>query len=120
MWMEALKVCRDYLPSKLAAVEADYEREVGSRAFRDAGAIFSEATQWEQNGQYLSAVNAYLKACKEYFLHKLTKIHLVQFNANLFSLALQELEDQCFGNMDAFVDCNINFINYFINNYCCF
>ncbi|KAL1129294.1 hypothetical protein AAG570_013823, partial [Ranatra chinensis] len=60
-WVDALRVCRDYMPSRLAALQAEYEQEVGSRGTRDVGSLFSEAKQWENNGQYLTAVQCYLK-----------------------------------------------------------
>ncbi|CAH1397619.1 unnamed protein product [Nezara viridula] len=61
MWMDALRVCKEYLPSKLSSVQAEYDRAVGSKASRDAGLLLSEARQWEASGQYATAVSCYLK-----------------------------------------------------------
>lgn len=42
MWVDALRVCREYLPAKLASLQAEYEREVGSRGARDVTSILSQ------------------------------------------------------------------------------
>ncbi|XP_073968518.1 intraflagellar transport protein Oseg2 isoform X1 [Rhodnius prolixus] len=61
MWMEALRVCRDYLPTKLPSLQSEYDRTVGSRGAKDVGLLVSEARQWESSGQYYTAVKCYLK-----------------------------------------------------------
>uniref|UniRef100_A0A146M0F0 Intraflagellar transport protein 172 n=2 Tax=Lygus hesperus TaxID=30085 RepID=A0A146M0F0_LYGHE len=61
MWMEALRVCTDYMPAKLSALQAEYDKTVGTRNTRDVGVLLNEARQWENNGQYLTAVKCYLK-----------------------------------------------------------
>ncbi|XP_014243162.1 intraflagellar transport protein 172 homolog [Cimex lectularius] len=61
MWMEALRVCRDYLPTKLAIVQAEYDKMVGNRGARDVTILLNEAKQWESSGQYITAVKCYLK-----------------------------------------------------------
>ncbi|KAJ9575458.1 hypothetical protein L9F63_007663, partial [Diploptera punctata] len=61
MWAEALRVCREYLPSRLPALQAEYEREVGSKGTRDVASLISQAREWEQNGEYKTAVDCLLK-----------------------------------------------------------
>lgn len=61
MWVEALKSCREYLPTKLDEVQAEYDRECGARVTRDINSLFVQASQWEQNGEFKTAVDCLLK-----------------------------------------------------------
>lgn len=61
MWVEALKSCREYLPAKLDEVQAEYDRECGARVTRDINSLFAQASQWEQNGEFKTAVDCLLK-----------------------------------------------------------
>lgn len=61
MWVEALKSCREYLPTKLDEVQAEYDRECGARVTRDINSLFAQASQWEQNGEFKTAVDCLLK-----------------------------------------------------------
>jgi len=63
MWVEALKSCREYLPAKLEEVQAEYDRECGARVTRDINSLFAQASQWEQNGEFKTAVDCLLKVC---------------------------------------------------------
>ncbi|XP_025413024.1 intraflagellar transport protein 172 homolog isoform X3 [Sipha flava] len=69
MWVEALKSCREYLPAKLDEVQAEYDRECGARVSRDINSLFVQASQWEQNGEFKTAVDCLLKVtsanCKD-------------------------------------------------------
>lgn len=62
-------MCREYLPSKLATLQAEYEREVGTRGTRDVSSILNQARQWEQSGEFKAAVDCYLRVnnnnCKD-------------------------------------------------------
>lgn len=77
MWMEALRVCTDYMPAKLSALQTEYDKTVGTRNTRDVGVLLNEARQWENNGQYLTAVKCYLKV-------KLIKKGIRKFYFNQF------------------------------------
>ncbi|XP_046660390.1 intraflagellar transport protein 172 homolog isoform X2 [Homalodisca vitripennis] len=61
LWVDALRVCREYQPAKLSTLQAEYEREVGSRGARDVSSILSQAHQWQQSGEYKTAVDCYLR-----------------------------------------------------------
>lgn len=61
MWVEALKSCREYLPAKLNELQAEYDRECGARVTRDINSLFVQASQWEQNGEFKTAVDCLLK-----------------------------------------------------------
>ena len=76
MWMDALRVCKDYLPAKLQSVQAEYDRAVGSKSARDAGLLLSEARQWEASAQYSTAVSCYLKVIMSSGMAK-TTVNLV-------------------------------------------
>lgn len=66
MWVEALKSCREYLPTKLDEVQAEYDRECGARVTRDINSLFAQASQWEQNGEFKTAVDCLLKVYNIY------------------------------------------------------
>lgn len=66
MWIEALKSCREYLPAKLDELQAEYDRECGARVTRDINSLFVQAGQWEQNGEFKTAVDCLLKVKKIY------------------------------------------------------
>jgi intraflagellar transport protein 172 len=61
MWVDALRVCREYLPSRLPSLQAEYDREVGSKGSRDADSLLAQAREWEQSGEYKTAVDCLLK-----------------------------------------------------------
>jgi len=61
MWVEALKSCREYLPTKVDQVQAEYDRECGAKVTRDINSLFVQASQWEQNGEFKTAVDCLLK-----------------------------------------------------------
>ena len=61
MWRDALRVCKEYLPHKLKALQDEYDREAGADAGEDADALIAQARQWEESGDYDRAVECYLK-----------------------------------------------------------
>lgn len=61
MWVEALRICREYLPGHLNALQAEYQKEVGSKVARDINSLMVQARQWEQNGEFQTAVDCYVK-----------------------------------------------------------
>ncbi|XP_076029417.1 intraflagellar transport protein Oseg2 isoform X2 [Oratosquilla oratoria] len=63
-WTEALRVCKEYLPHKLSALQDEYDRTVLSRGSQDAHALISQARQWEESGEYSRAVDCYTKVTK--------------------------------------------------------
>lgn len=83
MWVEALKSCREYLPTKLDEVQAEYDRECGARVTRDINSLFVQASQWEQNGEFKTAVDCLLKVRQEWsltveiFIEKKTENHIL-------------------------------------------
>jgi hypothetical protein len=63
MWVDALRVCREYLPNHLPALQAEYDRQVGAKGSRDVDSLLAQAREWEQNGEYKAAVDCLLKVC---------------------------------------------------------
>ena len=62
MWPEALRVCKEYLPHKLRALQEEYERETGGGAGgRGNDDLLGQGRQWEESGEYQRAVESYLK-----------------------------------------------------------
>ncbi|CAL4073000.1 unnamed protein product, partial [Meganyctiphanes norvegica] len=60
-WTEALRVCKEYLPHKLSALQDEYDRNVLSRGSQDATTLMGQARQWEEAGEYSRAVDCYCK-----------------------------------------------------------
>ncbi|XP_050690071.1 intraflagellar transport protein 172 homolog [Eriocheir sinensis] len=60
-WMEALRVCKEYLPHKLKALQDEYDRTVLSKGSQDAQGLLQQAKQWEESGEYSRAVDCYMK-----------------------------------------------------------
>jgi intraflagellar transport protein 172 len=67
MWVDALRVCREYLPSRLPALQAEYDREIGSKGSRDVDSLLAQAREWEQSGEYKTAVDCLLKVTLQGF-----------------------------------------------------
>jgi len=63
MWVDALRVCREYLPNRLPALQAEYDRQVGAKGSKDVDSLLAQAREWEQNGEYKAAVDCLLKVC---------------------------------------------------------
>ncbi|KAF7235879.1 hypothetical protein EYD10_17309 [Varanus komodoensis] len=61
MWTDALRVCREYLPGELEALQQEYEREVAKKGPRGVEGLLEQAQEWEQAGEYARAVGCYLK-----------------------------------------------------------
>ncbi|XP_016326231.1 intraflagellar transport protein 172 homolog [Sinocyclocheilus anshuiensis] len=57
MWTDAIRICKDYLPSKLSVLQKEYESE-GNWGVEG---MVEQAQEWEQTGEYARAVDCYLK-----------------------------------------------------------
>lgn len=68
MWVDALRVCREYLPNRLPALQAEYDRDVGSKGSRDVASVLAQAREWEQSGEYKTAIDCLLKVTDPCFL----------------------------------------------------
>ena len=60
MWPEALRVCKEYLPHKLPALQDEYDRESLADS-SSVDALLAQGRQWEETGEYERAVDCYLK-----------------------------------------------------------
>ncbi|XP_074541957.1 intraflagellar transport protein 172 homolog [Halichoeres trimaculatus] len=61
MWSDAMRICKEYLPNKLSALQEEYERENSKKGVRGVEAFLEQAREWEQAGEYSRAVECYLK-----------------------------------------------------------
>uniref|UniRef100_A0A8C2A3G2 Intraflagellar transport protein 172 homolog n=1 Tax=Cyprinus carpio TaxID=7962 RepID=A0A8C2A3G2_CYPCA len=57
MWTDAMRICKDYLPSKLSILQKEYESE-GNWGVEG---MVEQAQEWEQTGEYARAIDCYLK-----------------------------------------------------------
>ncbi|KAJ8275180.1 hypothetical protein COCON_G00098050 [Conger conger] len=60
MWSDAIRICKEYVPNKLGALQDEYEREA-KKGSRGVEGIVEQAREWEQSGEYARAVECYLK-----------------------------------------------------------
>nr|KAF6447051.1 intraflagellar transport 172 [Rousettus aegyptiacus] len=58
---DALRICKDYVPGQLEALQEEYEREASKKGARGMEGLVEQARQWEQAGEYSRAVDCYLK-----------------------------------------------------------
>ncbi|XP_064457098.1 intraflagellar transport protein 172 homolog [Ornithodoros turicata] len=65
MWNDALRVCKEYIPSHLADLQEQYENDLQFKGSRDADALLEQARDWERNGQYERAVDCYMRLSKD-------------------------------------------------------
>ncbi|EDM02915.1 selective LIM binding factor, rat homolog, isoform CRA_a [Rattus norvegicus] len=61
LWSDALRICKDYVPGQLEALQEEYEREATKKGGRGVEGLVEQARQWEQAGEYSRAVDCYLK-----------------------------------------------------------
>ncbi|KAG1667872.1 Intraflagellar transport protein 172 [Nymphon striatum] len=61
MWTEALRVCKEYVPSKLKMYQDEYDSEVASRGSRDIELLISQGQHWEEVNEHSRAIDCYLK-----------------------------------------------------------
>lgn len=62
--MDALRVCKEHLPSKLSSLEAQYKRETGQRGRAgggDGAPVLGEARKLEESGQHQKAIDLLLR-----------------------------------------------------------
>ena len=61
MWPEALRVCKEYLPHKLKALQDEFDEQSLAESSRDVNVLLDQAQQWVEAGEYERAVDCYLK-----------------------------------------------------------
>ncbi|KAM6180361.1 LOW QUALITY PROTEIN: intraflagellar transport protein 172 homolog [Erethizon dorsatum] len=62
LWSDALRICKDYVPGQLEALQEEYEQEASKKGGRGVEGLVEQARQWEQAGEYGRAVNCYLSS----------------------------------------------------------
>uniref|UniRef100_A0A674II76 Intraflagellar transport 172 n=1 Tax=Terrapene triunguis TaxID=2587831 RepID=A0A674II76_9SAUR len=61
MWSDALRTCKEYVPSRLEVLQEEYDKETAKKGTRGVEGMLEQARQWEQAGEYARAVDCYLK-----------------------------------------------------------
>ncbi|XP_074640366.1 intraflagellar transport protein 172 homolog [Tubulanus polymorphus] len=61
MWQDALRVCKEYIPHKLQILQDEYDREMMDKSTRGADALVQQAREWESSGEYVRAIDCYMK-----------------------------------------------------------
>lgn len=61
MWQDALRLCNQYLPNKLQALQDEHERAMISKSSRGIETLLRQAREWENSKDYAHAVDCYLK-----------------------------------------------------------
>ncbi|XP_031437803.1 intraflagellar transport protein 172 homolog isoform X2 [Clupea harengus] len=61
MWSDAMRICKEYLPSKLSILQEEYEKEASKKGPRGVEGVLEQAREWEQTGEYARAVECYLR-----------------------------------------------------------
>ena len=61
LWPEALRICKEYLPNRLGALQDEYERSNMSTSSRGSDGLLGQGRKWEESGEYQRAVDCYLK-----------------------------------------------------------
>ncbi|XP_064911402.1 intraflagellar transport protein 172 homolog isoform X1 [Columba livia] len=61
MWSEALRICKEYVPSRLEELQEECGREAAKKGSRGTEGLLEQAQEWEQAGEHARAVDCYLK-----------------------------------------------------------
>ncbi|CAL8315982.1 unnamed protein product [Lota lota] len=61
MWSDAMRLCKEYLPSKLALLQEEYDSEAAKQGPRGMEGMVEQAQKWEQSGEFSRAVECYLR-----------------------------------------------------------
>ncbi|CAJ0935299.1 unnamed protein product, partial [Mesorhabditis belari] len=65
MWVDALRIAKEYLPNQLAQLQEEFDKEELRSGARGVDSFLAQGKEWEQNGEYLRAVQAFLKINSE-------------------------------------------------------
>lgn len=65
MWVDALRVCREYIPVRLPQLQMEYEQQIGNLTGpQDINNLLSQAKEWEESGEYKTAVDCLIRVSK--------------------------------------------------------
>ena len=60
-WQDALRVAKEYLPNRLAALQDEYDHYVSRTQGLNATSLVGQARDWEMQGEFSRAVDCYFK-----------------------------------------------------------
>lgn len=61
MWIDAMRICKEYVPNKLEILQEEYEKEAVKKGPSGVAGMVEQAREWEQSGEHARAVECYLK-----------------------------------------------------------
>ncbi|CAN9507987.1 unnamed protein product [Ophioblennius macclurei] len=61
LWSDAMRICKEYLPTRLSSLQEEYDQEASRRGTRCVDELLQQAQQWEQNSEFSRAVDCYLR-----------------------------------------------------------
>ncbi|CAJ0583687.1 unnamed protein product, partial [Mesorhabditis spiculigera] len=61
MWPDALRIAKEYLPNQLSSLQEEFDKEELRSGARGVESFLAQGREWEQNGEYYRAVQAFLK-----------------------------------------------------------
>ncbi|XP_076806393.1 intraflagellar transport protein 172 homolog [Clavelina lepadiformis] len=65
MWTDALRIAREYMPSKFDALQREYERQMSDRGPSGVEGLMKQARDWESQGEYNQAIACYCKVSSD-------------------------------------------------------
>ncbi|CAJ0583461.1 unnamed protein product, partial [Mesorhabditis spiculigera] len=65
MWPDALRIAKEYLPNQLSSLQEEFDKEELRSGARGVESFLAQGREWEQNGEYYRAVQAFLKISPE-------------------------------------------------------
>ena len=60
-WQDALRVAKEYLPNRLAALQDEYDQHIIKTQGINATSLLAQARDWELQGEFSRAVDCYFK-----------------------------------------------------------
>ncbi|KAH9371347.1 hypothetical protein HPB48_007918 [Haemaphysalis longicornis] len=94
MWNDALRICREYTPSKLIELQEEYDAHMDTKGTGDADALLEQAQEWERNSEYERAVECYMRMTPESVTNVDARLTLVSYYLQAADLALKFLGEQ--------------------------
>lgn len=60
-WQDALRVAKEFLPNRLAALQDEYDNHIARTQGLNAVSLVQQARDWELQGEFARAVDSYFK-----------------------------------------------------------
>ncbi len=73
-WQDALRVAKEFLPNRLAALQDEYDGFIARTQGLNAGSLVAQARDWEAQGEFARAVDCYFKVTPAMLSNEPTKL----------------------------------------------